>query len=121
MFCQGADYEDTVEHLTPPQAINAEMLMKLPEEERRNQTSFDPISRAKAQEHATRLAQERHQREVARRQAAMGKLSGESSEPVADGTGVAKTPPPSRRVPLAGQQVQGVNPRPVGAGGYGGE
>lgn len=120
LFCQGADYEETLEQLTPPQAINTEMLMRMPEEESRSHTSFDPISRAKAQEHAQRLAHEKHQREVARRQAAMNKTGAASSEPAADGS-VAKTPPPTKRAPLPGQQVQGVNPRPVGAGGYGGE
>jgi len=116
MFCQGPNYEETIEQLTPPQAINSELLMRLPEEDPQ-QSLFDPESRARAQEHATLLAKERHQREVARRQGATGQgHQGAPGEPAVE---VGKTPPPTRRSPLPGQQVRGVNPRPVGAGGYG--
>lgn len=118
MFCQGPKYEDTLNQLTNPEAVNADLLLKLPDEVVQQQTSFDPISRMKTQQHAERLAHEHHRREVSRRQTAFGKSVSDKSETASSGSEVAKAPISGRKAPLAGQQVVGVNPRPIGAGGY---
>lgn len=119
MFCQGPKYEDTLEQLVDSEATNADLLLKLPNEVAPQQTSFDPISRAKAQQHADKLAYDRHRREIIRRQAASGKSTADlNSETVSSGSEVVKAPTSGRKAPLAGQQVVGVNPRPIGAGGY---
>jgi mannose-6-phosphate isomerase-like protein (cupin superfamily) len=111
IFCQGPDYEDNLKQLSPPDAVSASMSLKLPAEV---QPSLPMVDRSKAQEHAEKIKENRRLREAQRKQA-MNQEGSSSS----DGAPKKKTPPPARgRAPLSGQQVGGVNPRPIGASGY---
>lgn len=115
IFCQGPDYEETLEQVSPPEAVNATMHLPLPREQGPAQPR---VSGEQAQLQAQIQQFHRQRREAARRQSAGRPQS--SSDGATTAGDVRRTPPPSR-APLSGQQVQGVNPRPVGAGGYGEE
>jgi len=93
LVCQSANYEKDLNHVTPPEAVNvvANMGPVRPDSETRPHRDG-----SMAQQQAAQIAEERAQ-----------KRSGRT--------------PVKGRAPLPGQQVVGVNPRPVGAGGFGGE
>lgn len=111
IFCQGPDYEDNLEQLSPPDAVSASMSLKLPVEA---QPSLPLVDRDKARMQAEKIKEDRRLREAHRKQA-----MNQEGSPSGDGTPKKKTPPPARgRSPLSGQQVEGVNPRPIGAAGY---
>jgi hypothetical protein len=120
LFCQGPDYESDLEQLVDPQAVNSETKMlfaKTPETQARTKSNSDVTRK-----YAEKLQEERRQRNIAKDRAinhpeqVVEKPAPSSN----DGSVVVK---PSRRTPprrvLAGQQVQGVNPRPLGAAGLG--
>ena len=123
VFCQGPDYEEMIEQLTPPDAVNVSTSIKLPDEIR---SSLPKVDRDKAQMHAERIQADRKARDHRRKQALVDPSSEESvAAPAEVATAdegdapVKKTPPPPRgHTPLSGQSVEGVNPRPIGAGGY---
>jgi hypothetical protein len=113
ILCQGPDYEESVEQISEPQAVNADMHLPLPSEIRPKQPLVDP-SQAMMQAGIQQFHRER--REAARRQAAARPAT--TSDGTTTAGDVVRTPPPSR-APLAGQAVQGTNLQPIGAGGYG--
>lgn len=113
IFCQGVDYEENIEQLTPPD-LNAVTKTRLPTEPLPGPPRVD---NGKAQEQAERIKARRAAREVRKKLALQN--SGGAEEAASPEAQVKKTPPPRRgRAPLAAQQVVGVNPRPIGAGGY---
>jgi len=109
IFCQGSDYEEYVEQLTPPDSVSVVSSIKLPTEPK---PTLPMVNTEKAQQYAEKLQAQRKAKETQRKQALQGQVESE------DGP-VKKTPPPSKgRAPLSGQQVEGVSPRPVGARGF---
>lgn len=112
MFCQGPNYEETLEQLSEPQAINSNMHLPMPQEADPDKARVDG-SQAQLQ---AQIQQFHRQRRDAKKKIAAGRPTS-SADGVATAGDVIRTPPPSR-APLPGQQVQGTNPRPVGAGGF---
>lgn len=92
LICQGTDYESDLQHLTPPEA---------------QRVDHEVIDRM-IQKVATPVAHERRADSMAHQQA----------EEMAAKRAARRTPMNKARAPLPGQTVEGVNPRPVGAGGY---
>lgn len=95
LVIQGKDYEVDVEHVTVTSAINSQPAYPAAA----TKSVLPRVATDRAAAEASRLSEERAVRERNRN---------------------SRTPVP-KRPPLAGQQVVGVNPRPVGAGGFGGE
>jgi mannose-6-phosphate isomerase-like protein (cupin superfamily) len=110
LICQNAGYEDTVEYITQPTATNPVMANTSPQEL--------PPRNVVSKEKAKRIAEDMKRQRDARTEA--------KKSPVKRGTvenelGEQVPPPVDKRIPLSGQQVVGVNPMPVGAGGYSGD
>lgn len=100
LFSQGSDYEEGVEVIEQPLEVNREPLTELPKE-----TEMLPrVDGEKAQATAAQIKQKRMARQKARNPAPKKNPDG--------------TPAGQGRTPLAGQQVMGANPRPIGPGGY---
>ena len=112
MFCQGPDYEETLEQLSEPQALNASMNMPLPRETGPAQPRVDG-SQAMLQ---AQIQQFHRQRRMADQNRSAGRPSSSADGATTAGD-VRRTPPPSR-APLPGQQMIGTNPRPIGSGGF---
>lgn len=96
LFCQGPDYEKNIEQVS--KAVKTNTVNVVPEPKAAPVRT--PRRKPQAQAAAEKIEAERARRAAKKRQAA---------EP---GT------PKDERPPLATQQVVGVNPSPVGAGGY---
>jgi mannose-6-phosphate isomerase-like protein (cupin superfamily) len=112
LFSQGSDYEKNVEVISEAGAANAQAVTIFAAEAPQRPPRSNS---AKAMEHAQQLLQQRHIREARRRPNQQQQQQGQVPQaPVGQ-----KQTPPSKRPPLPGQAVTGVNPQPVGAGGYG--
>lgn len=124
IFCQGPNYEETLEQLTAPEAVNAQTDVSLPSGLQR----AERVPSEQARRYAEQQASQRHQRELQRREIVKGRqpqhpMTAEESVQ-ADAAAIAEAAEgssrrPPRRPPLAGQTVIGVNPRPIGASGFG--
>jgi uncharacterized cupin superfamily protein len=119
IFCQGSKYEEDLEQRSDPESVNTDTRVSLPN------TEQAPTTRVKTSEEATRkqaekMQEDRHRREVARRQGLSRVVDEQSTASTSGAEAVTASPrrTPPRRV-LPGQQVQGVNPRPMGASGFG--
>lgn len=117
LFCQGPEYEKGLEQLSELQSVNIETKMLLTDSSeipRREKRSVEA-----ARKHAEQVQEERRLRDVARRQG-LSRVVDEQSLAASNGaeavTTAVRRSPPKRMLP--GQQVQGVNPRPVGAAGF---
>lgn len=97
LFCQGPDYEKNIEQVS--EAIKTNTVNVSPEPQAAPVVRT-PRRKPQAQMAAERIEAQRAKRASKKQQAAM------------PGT------PKDERPPLATQQVVGVNPKPVGAGGY---
>lgn len=113
IFCQGANYEKGLSQLTEP-TLND--FTKMVDAVNTEPHRVAPTS-SKAREQAERIEASRRQREMQKRAAQSGQQVQTGQAGTQQDQSVQKTPP--RRAPLAGQQVQGVNPRPIGAAGFG--
>lgn len=97
LFCQGPDYDKSIEQVSEAVKNNAVNVVPEPQ--------AAPIVRTPRRKPQAQMAAERIEAQRAKRAA--------KKQQVADpGT------PRDERPPLATQQVVGVNPKPVGAGGY---
>lgn len=119
IFCQGANYEKDLEQRSEPEAISAETKMSSVGDDDvpvRQKTSTE-----QTRQQAEKIAEERRQRDIAKRQGLPRVVDEQSLAATSGAESVA--PPSPRRTPprrvLPGQQVTGVNPRPMGAGGPG--
>jgi hypothetical protein len=90
LICQGADYEQDLTHVTQPEAVNvmSSMAPVRPEGEAK-----PPREGSMAYQQAAQMAEQQAQKR-------------------------AQRTPVKGKAPLPGQQVDGFNPRPVGAGGF---
>lgn len=105
LICQGPQYEESVEHITQATETNP-VMAQIPKEAPSRDTRVDP---EKARQIAKKMQADRVAREKKRQPVPKKTVTNELGEEV---------PPPSGQAPLAGQTVIGVNPKPVGAGGY---
>jgi hypothetical protein len=102
LVCQGPDYEATCEHITQATQTNPVMTHS-PKEAPSRDSRVDP-EKAKKQAKMIKAARDKRRQPVPKKT-----VTNEMGEEV---------PAPSGTAPLAGQSVVGINPKPVGAGGY---
>ncbi len=112
LLAQGPDYEDGVEVISESNAHNSQAVtvfaVEAPQRPPRSNSE-------KAMQHANQLLQQRRMRENRRRPNQQAQQQGQVPQaPIGQ-----KQTAPSKRPPLAGQAVTGINPQPIGAGGYG--
>jgi hypothetical protein len=100
LFCQGSKYEEGVEVIEVAQTTNMEPMTELPKESE----MLPRVDGSKAQETAKAIKRDRMARQ---------KTKNPAPKKNPDGTPVGHG-----RTPLAGQQVTGANPRPIGPNGY---
>jgi len=115
LFCQKRDYEKEIEQLTESTAQNAKMIAVMP----KDPTLPSRISSDKAKLAASKIQEQRDAREKILR-SAMDR--GQPMKAPANITGEENTQssaPIKARPPLAGQNVSGFSPMPVGARGFG--
>jgi mannose-6-phosphate isomerase-like protein (cupin superfamily) len=103
LVCQGANYAATVEQVTQPTKTNPVMTQG-PKEAPSRDSRVDP-ERAKQTALMMKADRERRKQPV-QKKTVVNELGQE-------------VPAPSGKAPLPGQSVIGINPKPVGAGGYG--
>jgi len=119
IFCQGSDYENSLEQISDPEAVNAETKMNLVEPS--DTPAREKVSAESTRKYAEKMQEQRHQRDVDRRRG-LSRVVDEQSAAATSGAEAVVTATPRRTPPrrvLPGQQVQGVNPRPMGAAGFG--
>jgi hypothetical protein len=100
LFCQGSKYEEGAEVIEEAQTVNVEPMTELPKENE----MLPRVDGTKAQVTAEAIKRERKARQQGRNPAPKKNPDG--------------TPAGHGRTPLAGQQVTGANPRPIGPNGY---
>lgn len=105
LICEGPNYSKTVEQITDP--LSVVVPTSLPQEAplRSDRVDSERAKRAAEQMRAERKAQRDRRQPVA-------------TKTITNELGETVPAPSGKRQPLAGQQVLGTNPRPVGAGGY---
>lgn len=116
IFCQGPEYEETLIQVTEPQAVNVTGHLPLPKDV--SDFPYQQVSRERAMQQAQMEQAKREHREQLRKQEANRSQSVQENEGANPQAREAVVRAPGR-APTAGQQVQGVNPRPVGASGFG--
>lgn len=115
LVIQGRDYEKDLIHITEPEAVSNKAVAPFIE----SAPTTSRIDPAKAEQAALRLQEERAARERNKnKRSPVPKRANEISLP---GSSPAANSAPGGRIPLAGQQIVGVNPRPLGAAGFGEE
>lgn len=115
LIIQGKDYDTDLIHITEPGAINDRAAAPFHE----SSTTLSRVTTEKAEQAATRLLEERAAKERNRnKRSPVPKRANEVAMP---GSSPQAQSMPGGRAPLAGQQVVGVNPRPLGAHGFGDE
>lgn len=102
LICQGPNYEETCEHIT--QATQTNPVMATVPKEAPSRDSRVSSEKAKKQAMLIKAAREKRRQPIPKKT-----VTNELGEEV---------PAPAGKAPLPGQTVTGVNPNPVGAGGY---
>jgi mannose-6-phosphate isomerase-like protein (cupin superfamily) len=116
ILCQGPEYEDGIEVIAATAAVNA--VSQAIFAEANPQAAPRSMRSSKAEAQAQILLAQRRARQARRRPNQQVPQPGASPGQIAAANApVTRTPPP-QRAPLPGQAVTGVNPMPVGAGGY---
>jgi len=102
LICQGAKYEESLEHITQSMKNNP-LMTQVPKEAPSRDSRVDP-DKGKKQAQMIAAARTKRRQPVPKKT-----VINELGEEV---------PAPHGKVPLPGQAVIGMNPKPVGAGGY---
>lgn len=113
LFCQGANYEETLEKISSP-SLNAQSDVVFSGEISRPNRRENSIARKQAQ----MLAVQQAVREKSRNESITGKVAKAAQEVQDEVAERSRKTPITKRQPLPGQSVTGVSPKPVGDGGY---